>query len=611
MKRAQQERVAKHDSLWEGVEALRDVLERAETLEEARDTFLDALHDIETDALSNRVVESRLEFRSQLDAIRVLKDFLSPDNEALAGHSTLQILWDLSRGADVEVGTGFLREIRHLFLALQAETGLGTGWMAKADELGERFFDELPLSGRRAAVRRSRVLDGMSRRSREGVERFPSGLDDDVVEERARNRNLVLEHFGASEGEWQDWRWQADHVLKGPDGARTLEALVPLSADERQAVRDAVGAGVPWGITPYYLSLFDFSSPDRTRDGQVRSQVIPTPRLTRAMISHVTDRSTALDFMEEHSTSPVDRITRRYPHVAILKACGTCPQICSYCQRNWEIDDAMMWDHMPSPADLDPALDWFAAHPDIYDVLVTGGDPLILPDDVLFYLLDRLAEFPHVRHIRIGTRLPVTMPMRITDELAERLSTYVEPGRRNLSVVTHIESAFEVTPELSQCVTRLKRRGITVFNQLVFTVQASRRFQTVATRIALNRAGIVPYYTFYTKGKSEHRDYLVPLARVLQERKEEARLLPGILRTDEPVFNVPRLGKHHLRARQDREWIGLGRDGRRVYLFHPWEKGIAPVEPWVYEDVPIHDYLQRMKILGEDTSEYASIWYYS
>ena len=87
-------------------------------------------------------------------------------------------------------------------------------------------------------------------------------------------------------------------------------------------------------------------------------------------------------------------------------------------------------------------------------------------------------------------------------------------------------------------------------------------------------------------------------------------MLPGIFRTDEPVFNVPGLGKSHLRARQDRELIGIREDGRRVYLFHPWEKGIAPVSPWPYVDVSIADYLARLAALGDAPSDYESIWYY-
>jgi lysine 2,3-aminomutase len=105
-------------------------------------------------------------------------------------------------------------------------------------------------------------------------------------------------------------------------------------------------------------------------------------------------------------------------------------------------------------------------------------------------------------------------------------------------------------------------------------------------------------------------DTLLPLARILQERKEEARLLPGVFRTDEPVFNMPRLGKNHVRASQDRELVGIRPDGCRVYLWHPWEKAIAPAEPRLHTDFPIRAYLQRMADLGEDPGDYESIWHY-
>jgi lysine 2,3-aminomutase len=265
---------------------------------------------------------------------------------------------------------------------------------------------------------------------------------------------------------------------------------------------------------------------------------------------------------------------------------------------------------LPPRQKLDAALDWFADHPNVRDVLITGGDPLFLSNARIQYMMDRLAALDHIVHIRWGTRAPVTMPMRITDRLAELLGRYIEPGLRNIGVVTHIESAAEVTPELAEAVHRLRRQGIYVYNQQVLTLDTSRRFQTVANRVAMKRAGVDPYYTFYPKGKEETSDYTTPLARILQERKEEARLLPGAFRTDEPVFNVPRLGKNHVRAWQDRELIAIRPDGRRVYLWHPWEKGITPTRPWIYVDNSIHKYLKALEKLGEDPTDYASIWYY-
>ncbi len=602
------------ERLWDEDQMIAECLARSETLDEARHRLLDYLEELEEALRAGAFDLDRLEWSSALDVIFMLKNLLSPENEAIAGFSTLEALWRLARGHDdEEIASGFVDEFVHLFRAINGRSGIGRGWFGRKRESAgqvEQPEEGFPRTGRRAATERSRFLDGLADEMWRAVAAYPSGLDSGTVRKRGENRRRILAAFGATESDWDDPEWQAGHVLKGMDGATRLRELVPLRSEEIAAVRLAVQYGIPWGITPYYLSLFDFESADRTEDGQVRSQVIPPLHTVRRMIEHRQDRSRALDFMRERDTSPTDRITRRYPTVAVFKVCDTCPQICTYCQRNWEISDAMVFERLPTCEDLDPALAWFEEHPGITDVLLTGGDPLLLDDRVLEHLLGRIAAMEHVRNIRIGSRVPVAMPMRITEALAERLGAYIAPGRRNLAFVTHVESAYEVTPELASAVDRLRRRGVQVYNQQVFTVETSRRFQTVANRVALRQVGIDPYYTFYTKGKEEHRDYLVPIARLLQERKEEARLLPGIFRTDEAVFNVPGLGKSHLRAKQDRELIAIRPDGRRVYLFHPWEKGIAPVSPWPYVDVSIRDYLERLEELGVDPSDYESIWTY-
>ena len=162
----------------------------------------------------------------------------------------------------------------------------------------------------------------------------------------------------------------------------------------------------------------------------------------------------------------------------------------------------------------------------------------------------------------------------------------------------------------SEAIKRIRVLGMDVYNQQVFTFANSRRFETAALRIVLKKIGVDPYYTFNMKGKSEMEEYAVPIARILQERKEEARLLPGIFRTDEPVFNVPFLGKDHLRAWQNHEIIGIQPDGRRTYRFLPWEKNIVQVKPYIYDDVSIGGYLRRLRERGEDPEKYRSIWYY-
>ncbi len=122
--------------------------------------------------------------------------------------------------------------------------------------------------------------------------------------------------------------------------------------------------------------------------------------------------------------------------------------------------------------------------------------------------------------------------------------------------------------------------------------------------------GVDLYYAFNMKGKKETGRYMVPIARILQERKEEARLLPGLDRTDEPVFNVPKLGKNHLRAMQDHRLVMIRSDGCRVYEFHPWEKNISPAPSYNYLDVPIYDYLEELVARGENIRDYRTIWFY-
>ena len=473
------------------------------------------------------------------------------------------------------------------------------------------IFDFSRIKGREAGIARSNYLDRLAERIWSYVERYPSGLDPEVIEKRRENKKRILEYFGGTEDDWRDYLWHFRHVIKRREDLEHLRKLAPgLTEEELRGIELALRFRIPFGITPYYLHLFDLEGP-RVYDHQVRAQVIPPIHTVMVMAAHREDREYYFDFMGEHDTSPHDLITRRYPIVAIIKASDTCPQICVYCQRNWEIMEALDTGAIPSKRELDAAVDWFAEHPNITDVLITGGDPMILRDSMLEYLLNRLSSLDHISSIRIGSRIVVTVPFRITDEVAEMLGSYVEPGKRFITFVTHVESAYEVTPEMAEAIYKLKRQGIPVYNQQVYTFWTSRRFETVALRIALKKAGIDPYYTFYPKGKWEHKDYMIPVARILQERKEEARLLPGIFRTEEPVFNVPRLGKNHLRSWQDHELIMIRPDGRRVYLWHPWEKNIQLVDPYIYTDmISIKMYLEHLKELGEDPEDYKSIWYY-
>ena len=224
--------------------------------------------------------------------------------------------------------------------------------------------------------------------------------------------------------------------------------------------------------------------------------------------------------MLERDTSPIKLITRRYPMIAVLKPYNSCSQICVYCQRNWEITHVMFKGAKAHPKAIANAIRWIREHPTIKEVLLTGGDPLVMSDDEICGILDQLCSIDHIERIRIGTRVCVCLPQRITQELVDKLSGYHVPGQRELCIVTHAQYPYEITQDMLKAVRRFRTNGISVYNQQVYTFYNSRRFEAVALRRLLRLIGVDPYYLFNMKGKEETNRYRVPIARILQEQKD-------------------------------------------------------------------------------------------
>jgi lysine 2,3-aminomutase len=538
------------------------------------------------------------------EVIRTLKNIISPRNERIAKTSSLENLWQAAVKGDADVSDDFIAEFIHFFKALKLKADVYPSRLMEGIDIPK--FDE--YEGRVAGQMRSDFLDQMGKRMDRYLERYRSGLDPQIVAKRNENRRRILEALASTEDDWKDWRWQFRHVFKDILDLDTIKKIIKLDPRHEDSIKLAVENHVPFAVTPYYLHLMDQEPSDQ--DYAVRRQVFPPLSYVQNMIIHRKDKKWAFDFMKERDTSPIDLVTRRYPRVAIIKPYESCPQICVYCQRNWELTSPLMASALAPLEKIESALQWFSEHDEMMDVLVTGGDPLVMDDSLIDRILSKLCEMPHLLSIRVATRTPATVPQRITGELCEILAQYNEFGKRNLCIVTHFMHPYEVTPETVAAIKMVKMTGIEVYNQQVFTFANSRKFETAALRIVLKQIGVDPYYTFNMKGKTEMEDYAVPISRILQERKEEARLLPGIFRTDEPVFNVPGLGKDHLRAWQNHELIAITPEGRRMYSFLPWEKNIAQVKPYLYTDVSIQRYLQRLKERGEDPEDYRSIWYY-
>jgi lysine 2,3-aminomutase len=584
---------------WEENPVFHKLVQESITSETVRRKIYNYLAEFEKKLLNSSGRDHSMDRTLARRAINVLKNIFAKRSEELAGFSVLNTLTKLARHQEVYVHVAFVEELRHLFLAMKEKTRL----------FGRCYFRHASIEeedSRARSTGRSAVLDDISRRAKMWMSRYPSGLDLEAVKRRELNRNRIMRYFGAGEEEWADWAWHCRHVIRDVD---TLISIISLMPEEERAVRSAREKGLPFGITPYYASLMD-PEEGRERDHALRAQVLPPIDYVTLVPAMRQAPGKSLDFMGEHDTSPETLITRRYPMIAILKPYNTCAQICVYCQRNWEITDVMDKGAEYPERVLDRALNWLARHPEITEVLITGGDPVIMSDKKLKNLLDSVAAIDHIGRIRIGTRLPVVLPMRFTEEFADMISAYHIPGRREVAMMTHFEHTYEVTPEAMEAVQKLRRRGVPVYNQVVFTYENARRFEMAALRKTLRLIGVEPYYTFNAKGKEETSAYRVPIARLLQEQAEEARLNPGLDRTDEAVFNIPRLGKNYLRAGQDHEVIMILPDGSRLYEFYPWDYSTTEGSPYLHEDVPVLDFLATMERRGEDPDDYRSIWYY-
>ncbi len=579
---------------------LHDIIVSSATVEEKKAGVHTWLSDMLAETYKDNSNIKPLEYILVHDAINVFRRILSDRSEKLAGYSFIGYLVTLLTASNDEVferpTVGFFAELERLVRGIMGATGI---YAAKAPAF-------IKHEGPKAARMRSADLSRMARAAQKFMNNYTSGLENSAVRRRSRNKARIINLFGITDLEWGKWEWHLKNTIQDAD---TLKKLIKLTDEEYEAVQRAQDLKIPFTITPYYLSLMDLDSGGH-RDKAIRAQVIPSLHYVNKLAEHKHNQEKSMDFMLEHDTSPIEGVTRRYPNVVILKPVLTCPQICVYCQRNWEIEDVDSPSAALSKSKLEAALDWIKNTPEINEVLITGGDPLLFSNRKLESIVSRVAANPNIIRIRIGTRTLVTMPQRITESFVRMLARFQIPGKREVVIITHFEHPYEITPQSMEAVQKFRRNGMEIYNQLVFTYYNSRKFEACFLRQQLRLIGVTPYYTFNTKGKAETSDFRVPIARLMQEQKEEARLMPGTVRTDEIVFNVPGLGKNYLKASQHHDIISITPDGRSVYEFHPWEEKLALANTFLYKDVSIYDYLKRLKSDGQDISAYRTIWYY-
>ncbi len=251
----------------------------------------------------------------------------------------------------------------------------------------------------------------------------------------------------ATHRDWNDWRWQLRSRIKD---AATLGRILRLSDDERAAMERHDGV-LPVGITPYYASLLDLDNPNqplRKTVVMVRDEFVRSPE-------------EQADPLNEDGDSPVPGLVHRYPDRVLFLVTGTCPVYCRYCTRSRMVGKPG-GEYSFSTQQWERAIAYIAATPEVRDVLISGGDPLVLSNERIEWLLSRLRAIRHVELLRIGTKVPSALPQRITRELARILKRY-----HPVFLSIHFTHPDEVTPETADACRRLADAGIPLGSQTV------------------------------------------------------------------------------------------------------------------------------------------------
>ncbi len=273
---------------------------------------------------------------------------------------------------------------------------------------------------------------------------------------------------------WTSWRWQLSNRI---NSVEEFEKVLPLTDSERRALSSSNLFRVD--ITPYFISLID---PDDPLD-PVRQQVVPT---SAEMVPFT---SMMEDSLAEDRHSPVPGLVHRYPDRVLMLVTTQCASYCRYCTRSRIVGDPSA---TFSRAEFEMQLEYLKRTPQVRDVLLSGGDPLVLAPKILEEILSRLREIEHIEIVRIGSRVPVFLPMRVTDELCEMLQKY-HPLWLNI----HVNHPNEISLELAQAADKLTRAGIPLGNQAVLLAGVNDNIHIQRQLVQdLVRIRVRPYYLY-------------------------------------------------------------------------------------------------------------------
>lgn len=428
-----------------------------------------------------------------------------------------------------------------------------------------------------------------------------------------------------------------------------------LSSETMTILHEAVAKGIPFFVNPYYASLLivQTDQPDLLHaDAAIRSYIFYSQELVKTFGDIVAwEMEDTIEPGVPNAAGWIlptrHNLHRRYPEVAVLipdsmgRACGG---LCSSCQRMYDFQSGRLNFNLESlrPDEkwnirLRRLMDYFENDSQLRDILITGGDAFMSADRTLEHLFSAILhmaerkrnankdradgeKYAEILRIRLGTRLPVYLPQRVTPNLVRVLTEFRENaetvGIKQFIIQTHFESPLEVTSESRHAINELISAGWTITNQHVFTVASSRRGHNACLRRTLNEIGVLPYYTFTVKGYRENAAVFTPNARLVQEEQEEKRLdmqeNTPFISSDRSVINLPGVGKSlHFRV------IGITPDGCRILKFdYDSSRRHSPIihsdgNVVIIESKSLSAYLRQLSRLGENPEDYQSVFGYS
>ena len=297
------------------------------------------------------------------------------------------------------------------------------------------------------------------------------------------------------DAQWNDWHWQIANRIRSLGQA---EMMLHLSSPERDALVH-LGTSLPFGVTPYYMSLL---SPDDPQD-PLRRSVIPT------VYEQMTSPGEADDPLGEDAQSPVPGLVHRYPDRVLFLLSDFCSTYCRYCTRSRVVGHGSL---TPTRERLEAAVAYIRQTPTVRDVLLSGGDPLTMGEEKLAWVLKELRSIPHVEILRIGTKVPAVLPQRVTPALVRMLRKY-----HPLWISVHFTHPDECTPETTRACTLLADAGIPLGSQTVLLEGINDQVDTMRELVhRLLKMRVRPYYLYQCDPISGSAHFRTPVEKGLE-----------------------------------------------------------------------------------------------